>query len=71
MTNDQLKRIKNDWEEIAKEYLKIELVKDTIYAFCSELAALRLAKKYKFGKNVDSGFSKNLDSFYFSLTLQK
>jgi len=68
MNNEQLKRLKTDWEEIAKEYLKIELVKNTVYGFCTELASLRLLKKYKFSKNVDSGFSKNMNSFYFSLT---
>ena len=51
---------------------EIEIVNSTIYVFCSELDSLKIWKKYNFTKHNDNtyqGYSNNLKSFYFSLTL--
>jgi len=46
-TQNQISRIAQDWSKIAKEPVKVENVSGTIYGFCSEIAALRLANKYR------------------------
>lgn len=62
-------RIKKDWETIAKEPIAIEQICDTIYAYCSELAALRLYHHYQGHKDVRAQYSTNLKTWYFSLDL--
>lgn len=63
-------RIKKDWEKIAGEKLDVEEMKGTVYAYGSELATLRLLKKYiKSGDKVKADYSSNLKKFYFRLEL--
>lgn len=73
ITTGMLLRTKQDWEQYAKESVSVENIKGTIYGFGSELACLRLYYRYrhsiKDGK-VDVGFSKNMNSWYFSLELR-
>jgi len=57
-TQNQISRIAQDWSKIAKEPVKVENVSGTIYGFCSEIAALRLANKYR-----NSGKSFNGDGW--------
>ena len=62
----KLDKIKPMWEKHAKETLELQLISGTIYAFGSELACLRLDKTYRsHGAKADSGFSVNLNSWYF------
>lgn len=54
----------------AGETVMSEVIGDTIYIFGSELATLRLFKKYnnvKRNEKTDCGYSENMGSFYFSL----
>jgi len=60
-------RIKKDWEHTAKESIDVQLINNTFYGFCSEIASLRLLKKYRNSIKADCGFSDNLKSFYFRL----
>jgi hypothetical protein len=63
-------KVKKDWEKIAKEKLDVEEIKGTIYAYGSELATLRLLKKYiKSGDKVKADFSTNLKKFFFRLEI--
>lgn len=67
-TTSQLERTKQDWMLIANEGVSVEFVKGTIYGFCSELAALRLAYKYRHsGDKAAAGYSENVKSWYFRL----
>lgn len=64
----KLDKIKPMWEKHAKEMLELKLIGGTIYAFGSELACLRLDKTYRsHGTKVASGFSENLDTWYFRM----
>ena len=67
ITTQQEKRVKKDWEVIAKETLDIKIIDDTIYAFCSEIASLRLLKAFRNTDKADCGFSVNTGNFYFRL----
>ena len=63
----QFKRHVSDWFLIAKEEITIELIRDTYYAFGSELATLRLLAHYRYNDLANAGYSQNLTSFYFRL----
>ena len=69
LTSAQLDRIKNDWEHISGESLEFEIMQGFVYGFGSELATLRLHKKYgKFNSSkADSGYSISLKTHYFRL----
>ena len=49
MTGEQLQRIADQWEKTAGENISIEVMKEDIYAFGSELACLRLEHYFKKG----------------------
>ncbi|MFN8962415.1 MAG: hypothetical protein ACK5YV_12785 [Betaproteobacteria bacterium] len=69
-TQNQISRIAQDWSKIAKEPVKVENVSGTIYGFCSEIAALRLANKYRnSGDSAKADFSKNLNTWFFRIEL--
>ena len=64
----KLDKFKPMFERDAKESLELKELGGTIYAFGSELACLRLDKVYRsHGARADSGFSVNLNSWYFRL----
>lgn len=66
----KLDKIKPMWEKHAKEKLELKLISGAIYAFGSELACLRLDKTYRsHGTKADSGFSANLNTWYFRLEI--
>lgn len=67
-TKEQIARVQKDWSEYANEPVRVEEIGGTFYGFGSELATLRIYRKYGGPDNVTQGFSKNLGSFYFSLT---
>jgi len=61
-------KAKKEFEKHAKETLTVEDISDTLYAFGSELACLRLAQVYRYcGDRAAMGFSKNLNTWYFRL----
>jgi hypothetical protein len=61
-------KAKQEFETHAKEALDVQSLGGALYAFGSELACLRLAKTYRScGDRADSGFSQNLNSWYFRL----
>ena len=63
-------KVKKEWEKIAKENLEVEEIKGTVYAYGSELATLRLLKKFiKSGDKAKADFSTNLKKFYFRLAI--
>lgn len=66
-TSAQIARVTRDYSQIAGEPIQIEVFGGTLYAFCSELGALRLFHKMSSKGRV--GFSQNLESWYFSLDL--
>ena len=69
ITTRQIESTKRDLERISKENVTIEVICDTIYAYCSELASLRLLKAYRKAENADCGFSEDLNTFYFRIEL--
>lgn len=68
-TETQLKRIENDWTRMAGESVKVEEISGTIYGFCSELGALRIAYKYRHGDQeaTKAGKSGTMNSWFFRL----
>jgi hypothetical protein len=70
ITPNKIKRVADDWAQIAGESVEVEFISGTFYGFCSELGTLRLFKKYNaFSRNLgnDAGYSANLKRFYFRL----
>jgi len=68
ITKELQKRIKSEWQNIAKEEIDLQVIGGTPYAFCSELAALRLAVKYPkqvFEGTAKAAFSKNRNTWFF------
>lgn len=71
-TSNQVKRLRSDWERIAKEGVEVEEIKGSFYGFGSELATLRLLKKYTANgqtanKKVRADYSKGRNKFFFVL----
>jgi len=62
-------RAGKDFASYAKEPVKVVLEDDCFTVICSELASFRIAEKYKHSDRVFRGFSKNLDSFIFTLNI--
>lgn len=60
-------RVRFDWWEWSQETLEIRSIGGCLYAFGSEVATLRLLKKYRESKNARADYSVNLRTFYFSL----
>ena len=71
ITESQLERISKDLNNYASEAVKIELINDTVYAYGSELATLRILMKYRTVERARQGYSENLKTHYFSLDLVK
>ena len=66
--NSAIESVASDWTEIAMEPICVEFIKGVFYGFGSELATLRLFKKYRHcGDKVGQDYSSNLESFYFRL----
>ena len=66
----QTERIKKDWESYAKEKLEVEQLSGAVYAYGSELATLRLLKKYWGNKKVKQDYSTNKKTFFFRLEMR-
>ena len=69
-TEKNIPSVKRDWEAIAKESVRFELISGVLYGFCSELAALRLGNKYAAAiadKTARVGYSENIGSWFFRL----
>lgn len=64
MTKEQIKRIADDWSEMAGEPVEVELIVTSLYGFCSELGVLRIMNKYRTNEAVLIGYSKNLKRHY-------
>lgn len=67
MTEHQIARATKDWSALAGEALELERIGDTLYAFGSELACLRLHYKMQIGR---VAFSENLQRWAYSKTLR-
>jgi len=67
ITKQQLERVTNNLERYAQEAIEVEVIKGSIYAFGSEVATLRILKHYRYTDNAKSGYSTNLQRFYFEL----
>lgn len=72
ITANQAARIKTDWQKMANEPIELEIVGGVPYAYCSELAALRIANKYPkqvFDGKAKAAFSKNMNTWFFRLEI--
>jgi hypothetical protein len=67
-TQEQILRTQRDWTTYAGESVRVEEIGGTLYGFGSELATLRIHRKYGHLDNVNQGFSGNRGLFFFSLT---
>ena len=66
-TQTQIQRVTDDWSRIAGETVAIEYLAGALYAWCSELAALRLF--HKMPRSGRAAFSANRGSWYFCVEL--
>ncbi len=66
-SENNLKKVKDDWVKVTKEPIEVEYIKGAYYGYGSELAVLRLYKYYN-GKQ-RMGYSPNLNTWYFELEL--
>jgi len=70
LTPAQADRVTRDMTKHAGgENVEVEKHGDTLYVFGSELATLRIFRKYEGGKNINQGWNKGTKSFYFSLRM--
>lgn len=72
ITANFAKRIKADWQEMAKEAIDLQVISGTPYAFCSEIAALRIANKYPkqiFEGKAKAAYSENRKTWFFRLEI--
>jgi len=68
LTPIQTESLLKDMQNYAgSEKVTIEVIKDTIYVFTSELGAYRINAKYSYKGTVS--FSENLNTWFFSLNL--
>jgi len=70
MTEKHLKRLSYNWKGIAKEEVKVELIRSALYAYGSELAILRLFFQFRNATNTRAAYSQNLRTWYFCLELK-
>ena len=68
MTEAQISRLSCDWAAIAGEAITLEQIGSGVYAFGSELATLRLFRKFNSSKATQD-FSKNMNTFFFRLEI--
>jgi len=68
ITENQIERTITEWSNIAKETVEVEMVRETLYAYGSEIACLRLAYAFRDSrKDIRCEYSLNLQTWYFSL----
>ena len=63
----RIARLKRDLSVYAKEEVEVELIGDQHVAWGSEVATLRLYRKYQGSSKVNQGFSSNMNSWYFQI----
>jgi hypothetical protein len=70
LSPNRIDALKREWEEIAGEPLnEVRQIKGAVYAFGSELACLRLERKYRWCKRASALYSTNLSTWTFELEL--
>lgn len=62
---NRIERLTKQMEKFAGECVTVEEITGNYYVFGSELATLRIYRKYKDCKNVNQGYSANRETFYF------
>lgn len=68
-TAAQLDRTAKDWSCMAGENVRVEQTGGTLYGFCSELGALRVAYEYRRCENFRAEYSTNLSTWFVSIEL--
>ena len=70
MTQSGFDRTAKMFQEIAGEQVHVEFFASAFWVLGSELATLRLLKKYRECENASQGYSENRESFYFMLNME-
>ena len=67
-----IERVEKDWVKIARESITVQQIGGAIYAFCSEIAALRLFHEYRATdeSKIHANYSENLKTWFFRLDLR-
>jgi hypothetical protein len=68
VTKNQFARTVEMFAEIAKEKVSVRLTDGEFWVYGSELATLRIFKKYAGCDDVSQGHSANLNTFYFRIS---
>jgi hypothetical protein len=64
-TTAQIERTTREWSQIASEPVRVEQIRGAMYAYGSELACLRLYRKFNGAPNVTSAYSANMQTWFF------
>ena len=67
ITTAQFNRTVKMFNNMAGENMHVCFFSGAFWVFGSELATLRIAKKYTNAEGTNQGFSANLDTYYFKL----
>lgn len=65
LSDAKLVQIQHHWTALADEPVTVELICDNLYAFGSELATLRLFKRFTGNEFIRVGYSENLGTYFF------
>ena len=65
MNQQRLDRLQKQMEGYAGEPVTVRVITGSYYVFGSELATLRIYRKFEKCDNVSQGYSENLETFYF------
>jgi hypothetical protein len=69
-SQEQINRVKKDWERMAQEPINVEYIKGTFYGYGSELACLKIFMKYNIMERnfkTNTNYSGLAKSWYFRL----
>ena len=69
LTENKLLEVTRQMSKYAGEAVTVEQITGAVYVFASELATLRIFKKYCDSKNISQGYSENLKTHYFRIEL--
>ena len=58
------------FREVSGEQVHVEFFASAFWVLGSELATLRLLKKYRNNRDASQGYSENRESFYFMLDME-
>lgn len=69
MENNQIKRLVDNYSNIAREAVTVEIISQTVYVFGSEKAIAKITAKYRKNTKSRHGYSDDLKTYFFAIDL--